>query len=320
MARHSFCPRCGYTGKISGNICPKCGTNIGKCVSQPIFKRKIILAPLFAMIGIALIVAYFSISNKGVAAEFRHVRQPRPNVFYVGMDVSATPPPEVVDKFKENIISRLKQFVGDDAVSYQIDIFGNPGCGEKSFKTVVEKMQSPKDHATFTLIVDEKLREVKPLELEAAIKDNRYLTTPIHLLLHNIAKEKPGGRIIIFSDLINEDSDCPTQYPFPTDALIEFGKNPEGQMIFLYPSPATSSSKELTERAIGRQQEFIRQMEKLASEGKIRAFFYHIPDDLGRVDFFMKFQLQNSIPVTNFDIVVERVTKVVDTIVTAVRG
>ncbi len=81
-----------------------------------------------------------------------------------------------------------------------------------------------------------------------------------------------------------------------------------------------SSSKELTERNLKKQQEFIHQMEKLASDGKIRAFFYHIPDDLGRVDFFMKFQLQNSIPVTKFDIVVERVTKVVDTIVTAVRG
>jgi len=38
------------------------------------------------------------------------------------------------------------------------------------------------------------------------------------------------------------------------------------------------------------------------------------------MDFFVKFQLQNSIPVTNFDIVVERVSKVVDTIVSAVRG
>lgn len=319
MAKHSFCPRCGYTGKIPGNICPKCGTNIGKCVSHPVFRRKIILIPLFAMIGIALIVIYFSLTNKGVAAEFRHVRQPRPNVFYVGMDVSATPPAEVVEKFKDNIISRLKQFVGDESVSYQIDIFGNPGCGEKSFDTVVE-MQSPKDYATFTLLVDEKLREVKPLDLESAIKDNRYLTTPIHLLLQKITKEKPGSRIIIFSDLINEDSDCPTQYPFPTEALTEFGKNPEGQLIFLYPSPIVSSSKELTERNIEKQQQFIRQMEKLAGDGKIRAFFYHIPDNLGRVDFFMKFQLQNSIPVTKFDIVVERVTKVVDTIVTAVRG
>lgn len=319
MARYNFCPRCGYTGKISGNICPKCGINIGKCVTQPFLKRKIVLVPFFVMIGIVLITAYFSMTNKGVSAEFRQIRQPRPNVFYVGIDVSATTRPEVLDKFKDGIISRLKFFIGDESVSYQVDSFGNPGCGESSFRTPVA-MPSPKDNTTFTLLVDEKIREITPLDTEAAIKDNRYLTTPLYLLLQNIVKEKPGGRFIIFSDLLNDDSDCPKQYPFPTEALTEFGKHTEGQMIFIYPSPAVSSSKETNERNIKKQQEFIHQMEKLASEGKIRAFFYHIPADLGKVDFFMKFQLQNSIPITNFDIVVERVSKVVDTIVTAVRG
>ncbi len=318
--KYAFCPRCGYTGKIQGNACPKCGSNIGKWVAPPFFKRKIVLIPLVVLIGIIGISTYFSFTNKGVAAEFRHVRQPRPNVFYVGIDVSATAREEVLDKIKDGVISRLKQFVGDEAVSYQVDSFGNPGCGNASFRTLVST-QSPKEMSRFTVEVDERIRTISPKDAEAAAKNVKaYVTTPLHLLLEKVMKEKPGGRIIVFSDLMNDDSDCTRQYPFPEEAIIEFGKNPEGQLIFLYPSPAMVNTPELNEKTLKQQQGFIRDMQKLSGEGKIRAFFYHMPDDLNKMDFFVKFQLQNSIPVTNFDIVVERVSKVVDTIVSAVRG
>jgi len=116
-----------------------------------------------------------------------------------------------------------------------------------------------------------------------------------------------------FSDLLNEESDCPTvPCPFPEKAIAKFSANKAGQIIFLYTTPHSMKEKD--------QQSFITKVREMASEGKIRAFFYHIPDDSEKQSEFMKTHLQNSIPTTTYEIVMERVSKMVDAIVSAVRG
>jgi len=71
---------------------------------------------------------------------------------------------------------------------------------------------------------------------------------------------------------------------------------------------------------INKQEKFIKEMRKLSSQGKVRVFFYHIPDNPQKRLPFLKSKLQNSIPATTFEVIWERVSKIINTIVCAVRG
>jgi len=317
--KSSFCPKCGYTG-IKGGLCPKCGAKIKGSVSpsMPLFiKNKKIFIPVFVILFIlgGIVILFFT--NENVATELRQVRQPMPNMFFLGIDVSATISTDTLEKLKDAAIERLKQFIGDDTVSYSVSTFGNPGCASRSFAEVVST-SSPKDAVTFSWKVEEKIRKISITKI--APRDTTPLTTPFYYFLEKILPEKAGGRIIIFSDLMNDDSDCPEQFIFPEQVITNFGENKNGQIIFLYPTPHLTNNNELNRRILQKQQDFIDKMEELSSHGKIRVFFYHIPDDPLESIEFIKTQLQNSIPTTMFDIVFERASKVFTTIVSAVRG
>ncbi len=269
---------------------------------------------LSTLIGILLVltagfVTYLFFTDQGVANEFRQIRQPRPNIFYVAIDVSATIDTATLFDLKFNLISRLKNFIGDEAVSYTVVSFGNPGCGMASVRTVVST-QSPKEEVAFKYEVEDPISEISVPKIEAT--STVPLTTPLYAMMENVLPKRKGGRIIIFSDLLNEDSDCPLQYPFPEKAIREFGENKSGQIIFLYLKPHPSK--------VEKQEEFIERMKKLSGEGVVRAFFYPIPERIQEQGDFLEAQLQKAIPTTNFDIVRERVSRMVDTIVTAVRG
>jgi len=273
-----------------------------------LFGSKFFRIAIAGFVLLAGIMAYFYFSNEGVATEFRQIRQPRPNLFYVGIDVSATIGADMLNDFKNNVIGRVRNFIGDNAASYHIDSFGNPGCGPRSVISIFSG-QSPEDEADFEYKVEKKIGDISAAEKP---KPGRPLTTPLYYLLAKVLGERPGGRIIIFSDLLNEDSDCARQYPFPEKAISKFGESKTGQIIFICPAPH--------ELKIQAQQEFIARMRKLGSEGKVRVFFYSVPDDPEKRSAFMQSQLRNAIPATTFELVWERVSRVVDTIVSAVRG
>lgn len=315
----SFCPKCGCAGIKSG-LCPKCGTKIKRsgASSMPSFmKNKKIAVPVFLILFMVGGVVFLFFTNENVATELRQVRQPMPNSFFLGIDVSATISTDTLEKLKDAAIERLSHFVGDEAVSYNISTFGNPGCASRSFSEIVST-SSPKDAVTFSWKVEEKIRKISITKV--APRDTTPLTTPFYHFLEKILPERSGSRIIVFSDLMNDDSDCPDQYIFPEQVITDFGADKNGQIIFLYPTPHLTNNDELNERILKKQQEFIDKMNELSSQGKVRAFFYHIPDDpLERIEF-IKTQLQNSIPTTMFDIVFERAAKVFSTIVSAVRG
>ncbi len=316
----NFCPKCGYTGISTATAaCPKCGAKIRKAgMSMPSFSVKKSTVIIFLIIALAVGgLTWLFFSNENVANELRQLRQPRPNSFFVGIDISATIDTDIMEKLKDSIIERLRFFIGDPTVSYDIRTFGNPGCASRSFSTVVST-PSPEDAPTFNWKVEEPIRKISITKI--APRDTTPLTTPLYHFMDTVLPEKKGGRLIIFSDLLNDDSDCPQQFIFPEKAVTEFGKDKNGQIIFLYPTPPLTDNKELNQRTLGKQQEFIDRMNNLGQEGKIRVFFYHIPDDpLKRLDF-IKSQLENSIPTTMFDVVWERTSKVLTTIVSAVRG
>ena len=76
----------------------------------------------------------------------------------------------------------------------------------------------------------------------------------------------------------------------------------------------------LYEKLIKDQKDFIMEMKSLTHKGKVRAFFYHIPNDPLKRMQFLRSHLQKSIPATTFEIIWERFSKMIDTIVGAVRG
>ena len=283
-----------------------------------IFRSKLFYACCALVAGIIILTTVLFFTNEGVATEFRQVRQAKPNLFYVGIDVSATINKDTLEDFKNNVTSRLKYFIGGETVSYDISSFGSPGCAKRSVKNVVST-KSPEDEAAFTWKVEKKIRRVSVSKMPP-ITSRVPLTTPLHYLLESVLPKRTGGRVIIFSDLLNDDSECPKQYPFPEKAITEFGKNKNGQIIFIYPTPRLTNTDEYNKRTLKSQLDFIEKMRKMSNEGKIRAFFYHIPDDPEKRSHFMKSQLKNAIPVTQVEIILERVSRVVDTMVSAVRG
>ena len=270
-------------------------------------KLSLIIGGVIAALIIFVAVMFFV--NDGVASEFRQIRQPAPNLFYIAVDVSATIEEGTLFDFKYNVISRLRQFIGEEAVSYHVVSFGNPGCGMESVRKVVST-QSPQDETAFTYEVENKIREISVPKIDPT--STKPLTTPLHALLKNVLPQRKGGRFIIFSALLNEDSDCPRQHPFPESALKAFGEDKTGQIIFLYTTPHPSKAE--------KQQAFIDRIRAMAKKGEIRAFFYQVPDDPEDRSSFMESQLQKSIPATNYEIVMERASRMVDSIVTAVRG
>lgn len=281
------------------------------------FRKKVVWVPL-AIIGVLILgVGFLFATNEEVAMELQQVRQPRPNRFFVGIDVSATISTDTLEKLKDGLNDRLKNFVGDEAVSYQVVTFGNPGCGRESFANIVST-QSPKDALTFQFKVEEKIREVSITKV--APRETAPLTTPLNCFLQNFLPENIGGRIIVFSDLMNDDSDCPEQFTFPEKAILEFGRNKNGQIIFLYQKPHLTDNPDLNRRNIEKQEAFIDRIRKMSLDGKVRVFLFPIPDDPLERLAFIKSQLKNGIPATTFDVVMERASKVVHTIVSAVRG
>lgn len=273
-------------------------------------------ASVALIIGVAVYLFY---TNEGVANEFRQVRQPKPNLFYVGIDVSATIDPVTLKNLKENIVSRLKNFIGEETVSYHVGSFGSPGCAQASLKSVVSG-KAPKDEVTFDWEVKKKIDTIKVSQINGKANRGKPLTTPLNYFLNTVLPKRSGGRIIIFSDLMNDDSDCSRQTAFPELALTKFGEDTNGQLIFLYPTPSLTGNPKLNRQIMERQQKFIRKMQNLVSKGKIRAYFFHIPDEPEKRADFIRSQLKNSIPATNFEVIWERTTKVIGTMVSAARG
>lgn len=314
--KHIFCSKCGYTGPSTPKeTCPQCGRSF-----RP---KKIALGrsvkPIIGMVIVLLIIgiAYFCYSNESIATEFRQMRQPRPNSFYVGVDVSATISSDILNKLKDNLVDRLRQFIGDPSVSYGVTTFGNPGCAERSFKRLVQ-LQSPDDESAFAWKVEDKIQTIENSKVSP--RDTSPLTTPLNCFLQTELPKLTGKRVIIFSDLMNDDSDCAEQFMFPEEPFIEFGKNPNGQIIFLYPTPRLTDNASLNARTAEKQQAFIDRVMTLSNKGQLRAFFYHIPDEPLKRLSFIRSQLQTAIPTTTFDVVWERTTRLMHTMVSAVRG
>jgi hypothetical protein len=288
-----------------------------------ISRKYLFLTAAFWVVLLAILVSgpalYFT--KKDFASEVRQIRQPRPNRFFLGIDVSQTIRPDILSDFQDALISRLQNFVGHGEVSCHIAVFGLPGCGRETISHVLST-SSPQDQETFRRTIEERIRNISISRRPGGARDETPLTTPLFYFLGEILPKRAGERVIIFSDLVNDDGGC-QEFPCPVKAFEEFGLHKGGQIIFLYPAPYVPgeyATPDLPERLIKKQEEFITSVQELSQKGKLRAFFYHVPDHTQeRVDF-LKSQLRNAIPATAFEIVWGRVSKMIDTIVAAVRG
>ncbi len=272
---------------------------------------------LFVVIVITMISLYFT--NKDFATEIRQVRQPKPNRFHIGIDVSQTVKSDTLAAFNQALIARLRHFIGEEKVFYHISIFGLQGCGRDAIAEVVST-HSPKDAPSFNWKVERRIKRIS-IAGKSDEDDEITLTTPLFCFLEKILTERIGERVIIFSDLVNDDGGCGTHYSLPLKTILKFGANKKSQIIFLYPTPFVSyNNPSLQKRLIKKQKDFLVEMQKLSGKGKVRAFYYHLPDDPMKHDRFLGSHLTKSIPSTMFEIVWERVSKMLDTIIGAVRG
>ena len=272
---------------------------------------------LFVVIVITMVSLYFT--NKDFATEIRQVRQPKPNRFHVGIDVSQTVKPDTLATFNQALIARLRHFIGEEKVFYHISIFGLQGCGRDAIAEVVSTY-SPKDAPSFHWKVERRIKGIS-IAGKSDEDDEIPLTTPLFCFLEKILTERTGERVIIFSDLVNDDGGCCSHYSFPLKTILKFGADKKSQITFLYTTPfLTYNNPALQKRLIKKQKDFLVEMQKLSGKGKVRAFYYHLPDDPMKYDRFLGSHLTKSIPSTMFEIVWERVSKMLDTIIGAVRG
>ncbi len=275
---------------------------------------------LFIVLIISITALYFT--NKDFAIELRQVRQPKPNLFNIGIDISQTIEPGVLADFKKALIVRLRSFTGDKKVRYHISLFGTPGCGKEAIVDIVST-RSPKDPDSFNRRVEKKITQISIAKKAKEQSDTQPLTTPLFCFLEKILTERVGERIIILSDLANDDEGCQKQYSLPLTTITKFGIHKDGQIIFLYSTPylpGKYTTPEIYEKLITKQENFIKEMRKLSSKGDVRVFFYHIPDNPQKRLPFLRSKLENSLPVTTFDVIWERVSKMINTIICAVRG
>jgi len=272
---------------------------------------------LFVVLIITMVSLYFT--NKDFATEIRQIRQPKPNRFHIGIDVSQTIRSDTLAAFNQALIARLRHFVGEEKVFYHVSVFGLQGCGRDAMAEVVST-HSPKDAPSFNWKVERRIKWIS-ISGKSDEDDEIPLTTPLFCFLEKILSERIGERVIIFSDLVNDDEGCDIHYSFPLQTILKFGANKKSQIIFLYPTPFVSyNNPALRKRLIKRQKDFLSKMRKLSGKGKVRAFYYHLPDDTVKLDRFLGSHLTKSIPSTMFEIVWERVSKMLDTIIGAVRG
>jgi hypothetical protein len=286
------------------------------------YKTRVLGICCFLVVGLGISITSLYFTSNEFATELRQVRQPKANRFYIGIDISQTIRPDILADFKDALILRLKGFIGEKTVSYHVSIFGLPGCGRESIADIVST-QSPEDPASFGRRVEKRIRKISIARKTKGDEDSPPLATPFFCFLEKILTERIGQRAIIFSDLVNDDSGCQKHYSFPVEAITKFGINKESQIIFFYPTPYTTDryyTPELHEKLIKNQVNFIIAMQKLSSKGKVRAFFYHIPDDPQKRLSFLRSHLQNSVPVTTFEIIWERVSKIINILIAAVRG
>ena len=269
---------------------------------------------------ISITALYFT--NKDFAIELRQVRQPKPNLFNIGIDVSQTINPGVLADFKKALILRLRNFTGDKKVRYHISLFGTPGCEKEAIVDVVST-QSPKDTDSFNRRVEKDITQISIARNVKGQDNTKPMTTPLFCFLEKVLTERVGERVIILSDLVNDDEGCQKHYSLPVKIIQNFGIHKDGQIIFLYPEPYLSNKytiPEIYKKLINKQENFIKEMRKLSSQGKVRVFFYRIPDNPQKRLPFLRSKLQNSIPATTFEVIWERVSKMINTIICAVRG
>ena len=286
-----------------------------KTFSGSMFKISCWLLLIFAVL-----LTYLFFTNHMFAVELKQIRQAKTNFFSIGIDVSGTIKQDVLEDVKDALIFRLKKLVSDSILSYSVYIFGVPGCGSHGIDNIISKA-SPQTPGSFEKNIGSRIRAI-------SISNKRIdfgmpLTTPFYCFLENILPESRGGRVIIFSDLVNDDYGCERKYFFPEDAVAKFGKNRKGQIIFFYASPYVSGEYDVSkskEKLINKQKMFIKKMKDMGKKGKVRVGFYKIPDDSGEKNFFFKTHLKNAMPETKFEIVWERVSNIVSSMVTGVRG
>ena len=267
-------------------------------------------------------IVFLTVFHQDVGVEFRQIRQPKPSRFFIGIDISQTINPEVLFDFKIALIERLKYFVGNERFYYNITVFGVPGCGDEAIKKIVEN-NSPPDTFTFSETVEKKVGGLSIAYGGGYQERQKQLTTPLNRYLENTFLERRGERLIVFSDLVNDDTICWEKYGFPLEAAAKFGENSKGQIIFLYTTSYISSGSSDTERRENldaSQELFIKRMKELIKDGKIRAFFYKIPDDPEQRKEFLKETLKICFPDTTFEIIWSRVSMVMKSIIGAVRG
>ena len=291
-------------------------------------KRRFPLVKFFIIAGLLTVAfligsaVYFYNTNKPFALEIQQVQQKRPAKFNIGIDVSQTIANDVLKDFKNATIEQLKALTGEQAIFYAVSVFGMPGCGEERFFDVVAT-QAPKDDVTFLWKVDQRLRSISIAHGSLQDAEEIPLTTPLYRFLEDVLAANAGGRVIILSDLVNDNRGCGAEEPFPDKAFIDFGAQVKGQVIFYYPTPILYGEFD-TPRArqslLNKQAAFIQRVKALRHAGKVRAFFYHLPDDPADRQAFLNAHLQKSIPETEFQVIWERVSKVAETYIHGFRG
>ena len=320
------CPKCGYIfGKNQAatidETCPKCGIRIGKWKAPSLLRAFAAVAILLFIVSIFICVSLW-FTNREVAIELRQIQQPMANSFYVGIDVSGTIRPETLVDIRENLISRLRKFIGQKTVSYSIALFGTPGCGTDGILEVLST-GSPDTPVDFRRDVERKIKRIAITKKPESEDQEIPLTTPLYCLLEKVLTERPGGRIVIFSDLVNDEYGCARQYRFPLEAVNTFGRNKDGQIIFFYTVPYTVgafNTPEIRAAFMNHQEMFIRRMKKLGREGTVRVAFNRMPGDPGKRAEFIADKLTQAIPATTFEVVWERVSRLLQVIVAGIRA
>ena len=282
--------------------------------------KGILFFVLVVVIGAAGAVCYFYYSNEDVAGEVRQIRLPKPNHFYVGIDVSASIPEDMLDDVKRALVERLENFVGQKTVTYIVSVFGLPGCGEDSMAGVAAG-RSPKDAETFRNKVELPIMSIASVQDDYAGGSSRPLTTPLYHFLQRAMEARKGetsNHLLGFGQrrtgmsrakLVSHEGLRGVWQP-------QFEPDP-----FRLSRPFRRAIEKIaTPRKSGSRKASSRPWKKLVEDKKVRAFFYPIPYQSAQRREFLETRLREAVPETVVEVFVDRASNVLGAIVAAVRG
>ncbi|MBF0508752.1 MAG: VWA domain-containing protein [Deltaproteobacteria bacterium] len=222
------------------------------------------------------------------------------------LDKSASISERTLSHLKAALTQRLKVFMyqGDRVAVWD---FGGH-C--RQVTSVIPTKNVPTNPTDFTEQIERPLNAVKRVT-------GRDTRTPLNLAIQEALKENFRGKVMILSDMVDDQEDCPEKVNFPRDDLIKFGQSGGELLLLTLPSEFSQGSESLLyDSYIKIQNDFINQVWLLKKSGRLKVTVIRVSEEEAKDEAQILRHLETLTPAG----VVGRANQRINSLITALFG